>query len=68
MMGLSGTVSLPSRMEIFAPCAGGVIFDAAAVDINRFSALVDVAGTDPQNAAGNRPPDAAGTGPRGAEW
>jgi len=52
-------------MEIFAPCAGGVIFDAAAVDINRFSALVDIAGTGPQNAAGTGPLDAAGTSPRG---
>jgi hypothetical protein len=33
MIGLSGTTSLPSRMVIFAPCAGGVIFGAAAVDI-----------------------------------
>jgi hypothetical protein len=38
------------------------------VDINRFSALVDIAGTGPRDAAGTGPPDAAGTGPRGAEW
>src|SRR6185437_6148763 len=34
MMGLSGTVSLPSRMVILAPCAGGVTFMVAAVDID----------------------------------
>ena len=37
MMGLSGTVSLPSRMVILAPWAGGVILVGAAVDIERFS-------------------------------
>src|SRR5688572_31082227 len=39
MIGLSGTMSLPSRMEIFAPCAGGVIFTGAAVDIETISSL-----------------------------
>src|SRR5581483_1100240 len=34
MTGLSGTRSLPSRIEILAPWAGGVIFDAAAVDMD----------------------------------
>jgi APA family basic amino acid/polyamine antiporter len=33
MTGLSGTISLPFWIEIFAPWAGGVIFIAAAVDI-----------------------------------
>src|SRR5687768_7030268 len=33
MMGWSGTLSLPLEMVIFAPCAGGVIFGVAAVDI-----------------------------------
>src|SRR5688572_28204895 len=33
MIGLSGTMSLPLRMAIFSPWAGGVIFTGAAVDI-----------------------------------
>src|SRR5262245_37916229 len=32
-IGFSGTTSLPLRMVILAPLAGGVIFNAAAVDI-----------------------------------
>src|SRR5258708_34762157 len=37
MMGFSGTMSLPSRMVILAPCGGGVTFMGAAVDIDDFS-------------------------------
>src|SRR5882757_6679581 len=37
MMGFSGTMSLPSRMVIFAPCGGGVTFMGAGVDIDDFS-------------------------------
>src|SRR6185312_3689265 len=51
MIGLSGTMSLPSRMVILAPCAGGVTFIGAAVDM-RISPKYCVGGAVWEGAAG----------------